>query len=190
MNQFRDYDLWVSQEETMNNQMKNKKALENMIKTCQLIDDIGGIRGDVLDIGDRNYFTYILEEKYNVKIDSTQGDLDEEFTCPKEKYDFIHYNNVIEHQFNPLFTLLEIKKHLKPLGLVIFGTPLKPKFITDATCHFNEFNLYQYEKIIARAGLKEVKRMHYYYQVNIKGIRLLIGSFYKRQVLSILKINL
>ncbi|HPQ35982.1 MAG TPA: methyltransferase domain-containing protein [Tenuifilaceae bacterium] len=183
----RDYDFWADDSTTIRNQKTNYKAFSNQRHTINLINSIGGLKGDILDIGSRNYMTELLEKTFNVRIDSTKGDLDLQLLAPKTKYDFIHYNNVIEHQFNPLFTLLEIKKHLKQDGILILGTPLKPNWITFANCHFHEFNEYQYRKLIRRAGYEEVKRVHFYYQISVKGIRQILGSFYKRQVVSILK---
>lgn len=182
-------NFWVSDDITLMNQKHNKKAEINRLKTIDLIDGIGGLRGNVLDIGSRNFFTEILEKKYNVEIDSTDCDLDECLVSPKTNYDFVHYNNVIEHQFNPLFTLLEIKKILNSDGILILGCPLKPKWITSAKCHFHEFDEYAYQELIKRAGFKEVKRIHFYKQFSINGIRGLFGNFFNRQVVVILKNN-
>lgn len=184
----RDYEFWVTDSVTFKSQNENPVAKENRERTMKLIDDIFGcLRGDVLDVGSRNVFTKILEDRYKIQIDSTEGDLDEVFNCPKQKYDFIHYNNVIEHQFNPLFTLLEIKKRLKKDGILILGTPVKPKWITSATCHFHEFDERAFYHLIARAGFKELVSDRFYHHICLIGIRLLLGSFYKKQYVGILK---
>jgi SAM-dependent methyltransferase len=185
----KDNNFWISDEDTRKSQKNNPKAQINFNKTFEIIDSIGGLKGDVLDIGSRNLLTEMLEERYKINIDSTFGDLDLQFKCFKQKYDFIHYNNVIEHQFNPLYTLLEIGKHLKKGGILILGTPLKPNWITFAKCHFHEFNKYQYNKLIVRSGFMKIKEMHYYKQFSIKGVRLFFASFYKRQVLNILMLK-
>ena len=184
----RNYNYWATDDITCQNQKTNKKAIKNQEITFKLIDDIGGLKGKVLDIGDRNVVTSLLEEKYNIKIENTTGDLDEKLKLgEKDTYDFVHYNNVIEHQFNPLLTLIQIKEVLKKDGLLILGTPLKPKWITSAKCHFHEFDEYTYINLINRAGFEEIKRDHFYKQYSIKGIRNILGSFYNRQVVSILK---
>lgn len=184
----RNYNLWPSDRATVEIQSANKKAAVNRANTIKLIDSIGGLKGNVLDIGTRNLFTSILEQEYSVTIDNTYGDLDEIFNCPDKKYDFIHYNNVIEHQFNPLFTLLEIKKKLKKGGIIILGMPLKPSWITSARCHFHEFNEYEYKLITQRAELVRVKEIKFHRQYSLKGLRSIIGSFYSRQVVAILKV--
>ncbi len=182
-------NFWASDDITFANQKRNKKAEINRLQTIGLIDSIGGLHGNVLDIGSRNFFTEVLERKYNIEIDSTSCDLDEGLTSPKSHYDFVHYNNVVEHQFNPLLTLLEIKKILKSDGMLILGCPLKPKWITSAKCHFHEFDEYTYQELIKRAGFKEVKRIHFYKQLSVNGIRGIFGSFFKRQVVAILMAN-
>lgn len=179
--------LWQTDKELLLNQKNNKKAIANHNKTIELIDIIGGLSGNVLDIGKRNLLTEKLENKFNISIDSTNGDLDIKFECPNKKYNFIHYNNVIEHQFNPLFTLLEIKKRLKKNGILILGTPIKPRWITDAKRHFNEFNKYKFDLLILRGGFKIVKQIMHWKQLGWTGIRPLLGSFYKRQGIFILK---
>jgi SAM-dependent methyltransferase len=185
----RDYDLWADDSFTVGNQQTNKKAIANQRETIKIIDSIGGLSGSVLDIGSRNHFTAVLEGKYSVTIDSTSGDLDLGLKCPGTAYDFVHYNNVIEHQFNPLLTLLQIRRVLKNSGYLILGTPLKPTIITFATCHFHEFDEYRYRKLIARAGFQEVKRVHFYRQVSVNGLRAAMGSFFNRQVLSLLRME-
>lgn len=183
----RDKDFWVSDEITDTNIKTNKKAIRNYIEAVKLINSYKRLSGDVLDIGSRNEVTLKLEKYYNIKIDSTLGDLDLIFNCPKNKYDFIYYNNVIEHQFNPLFTLLEINKHLKDDGILILATPLKPTWITFAKCHFHEFDRYRYDKLISAAGFEIIKEKHYYRHISINGIRGFLGSFQKRQIVSLLR---
>ena len=183
----RDFDFWSEDKITYDTQINYPKSRANQAKTIELINSIGGLHGAVLDIGGRNVFTEILEKQYNINIDSTSGDLDLELNTPRPSYDFVHYNNVIEHQFNPLFTLLEIKKILKPAGILILGTPLKPNWITWAICHYHEFDDYRLKKLITRAGYEIIKSVHFYYQISFKGIRPIIGSFYKRLFLALLK---
>jgi SAM-dependent methyltransferase len=183
----RDYDLWADDSFTVGNQQTNKKAIANQAETIKIIDSIGGLSGSVLDIGSRNHFTEILEKKYSVTIDSTEGDLDVGLQCAGTAYDFVHYNNVIEHQFNPLLTLLQIREVLKGDGYLLLGTPLKPTFITFAKCHFHEFDAYRYNKLLARSGFQEVRRVHFYRQVSVNGLRSIVGSLFNRQVLSLLK---
>jgi SAM-dependent methyltransferase len=81
----------------------------------------------------------------------------------------VHYNNVIEHQFNPLFTLLNIRRVLKNNGYLILGCPLKPKWITTNDCHFHEFDKKAYYEIISRADFKEINSIKFSYVFSVKG---------------------
>ena len=69
-----------------------------------------------LDIGERTALTKRLEDLYNINFDSTNIDLDIEPL--KGEYDIITSFEVLEHLFNPLFNLIEIKRVLKPNGVL------------------------------------------------------------------------
>lgn len=183
-----DKDFSMPPEALYENEINNPKAIRNREETVSLlIRNNISLRGKVLDIGERNLFTEQLESLYSIRIYNTHGDLDVEFNCPYFKYDFVHYNNVIEHQFNPLFTLLEIKKALKPEGILILGTPIKPEWITSAKCHFHEFDEYRFNKLIERSGFKVIDKVHFWQDISLKGIRAIAGSFYTKQAVYLLK---
>jgi SAM-dependent methyltransferase len=172
---------------TLHNERTNKKAIRNRIETMKLIDKYGGLFGHVLDIGERNLFTEELERRYNISIGSTFGDLDESLNTENwGSYDFIHYNNVIEHQFNPLFTLQEIHYRLKETGILILATPIKPYWITPARCHFHEMDQYRFDKLIARAGFTVLDSVHYWHDISLNGIRGIAGSFFTKQAVYLL----
>jgi SAM-dependent methyltransferase len=181
-----DKDFWVSDDITHHNQTTDPKAIRNHREMISMIDSQGGLKGKALDMGGRNYFTEMLEAKFNVKVDSTSGDLDEMLDCPSSHYDSIVYNNVIEHQFNPLFTLQQLHKTLKDSGCIFLGTPLKPHWITSSPCHFHEFNDYEYRKLIARAEFKVIAEKKFYRHLRFDGIRGLLGSLHTSQVVSVL----
>lgn len=184
-----DKDFAAPIEFTYKNELVNPKAIRNRIETLKLVNKYTRLSGDVLDIGERNYFTEWLEAQYSLygKIDSTEGDLDECFVSPKSQYDFVHYNNVIEHQFNPLYTLLCIKKVLKPKGILILGTPVKPNWITFSKCHFHEFDNYRINKLFTRAGFEIIDEVHFWRDIRMDGIRGILGSFYYKQAVYLLK---
>ncbi len=183
-----DKDFTTSTAILHNNERNNPKAIRNRIETVNLLGDNGVyLHGKVLDIGERNYFTEQLESFYEIKIYNTWGDLDESLNCPAFTFDFVHYNNVIEHQFNPLFTLLEIRKVMKPDGVLILGTPIKPNWITSAKCHFHEFDQYRFNKLIGRAGFSVIDKVHYWHDISFNGFRGIVGSFYTKQAVYLLK---
>ncbi len=173
-----DKDFTMSTSALYENERTNPKAIRNREETVNLlIKHSIYLHGKVLDIGERNYFTEQLESFYGIKIFNTWGDLDKSLNCPAFTFDFVHYNNVIEHQFNPLFTLLEIKKVLKPDGILILGCPIKPNWITFSKCHFHEFDQYRFDKLITRAGFKVIDYVKFWHEIRFLGIRPFLDRF-------------
>ena len=76
--------------------------LKDKIKPCDV----------VLDLGARNPLTDLIERRLSANIHNTDGDLDMAFVFPRCIYDVIVYSHTIEHQFNPLNTLLMIKDYM------------------------------------------------------------------------------
>ena len=143
------------------------------------------LSGNVLDIGERNPLTEWLEFVFNASIDSTTGDLDEMLICPKKQYDVVLFKDVIEHLFNPLFCLQNIKKVLKPNGVLVIATPIKPHWITWTGDHYHEFDMCRFVKLVERAGFGIISWDHYhrYHHVNWKsftGIRPFLYMFNKQ----------
>ena len=156
----------------------------------------------ILDIGECNPLTKKLENHFNTLIGSTISDLDESLDCLDKMgspiidnnpslrfhkhtiYDIVIFNHVIEHLFNPLFCLENIKDVMHSESILIIGTPIKPNFITTSTGHFHEMDEYRFKKLIARAGLKIIdwKKFHIYNHIswrNFIGLRPFLMMFYK-----------
>ena len=137
-----------------------------------------------LDIGERSDFTERLENIYNIQFDSTHVDLDVE---PLDgKYDIITSFEVLEHLFNPLFNLLEIKKVMSNNAVLYISTPLyKPRIIKSPN-HFHEMSEDELMNLIKRANLKIKKKkiikvrpsLHY-----LSGVRPLLRAMYERVIL-------
>jgi len=119
---------------------------------------IGYLKGKIrsgmsmLDVGGRNPLTEFMEKEFDVKADNTSGDLDISFTAPGNEYDVIIYSHVIEHQFNPLFTLLELKKYMKDSARMYIFLPNKPKFLWYEG-HYHEIDRHRMGLLLKRAGL-------------------------------------
>ncbi len=111
----------------------------------------------VLDIGERNRLTEKLEQAYRLRADSTYGDLDKGLDCLKLEYDLVIFSHVIEHLFNPLLCLENIKLVMKPDALLVICAPVKPHFLPWGKGHFHEMDEYRFKKLIARAGLKIIQ---------------------------------
>ena len=134
-----------------------------------------------LDIGDRSGLTEMMESKYQVKFDNTKGDLD--CITLKGKYDLVTSFEVLEHLFNPLFHLSQIKGALSENGKLILSTPLsKPRFLWSKE-HFHEMSTESIEALFHVAGFKIVRKK--YFKVHplifyIKGMRPLLRLFFDK----------
>ena len=134
-----------------------------------------------LDIGDRTGLTEMMEDKYGVKFDNTQGDLDK--IELKGNYDLVTSFEVLEHLFNPLFNLVQIKNILNTNGRLILSTPLaKPRMLWSEE-HFHEMSKNSIQALFEAAGLKVLRENHFrVYPVTFyfKGIRPLLRLIYDK----------
>lgn len=137
-----------------------------------------------LDIGDRTALTDQLEEFYNIKFDSTNVDLDVESI--NGKYDIVTSFEVLEHLFNPLFNLLEIKNILNSNGVLYLSTPLnKPRFLKSPS-HFHEMSEDELLNLIERADFKVIRKKKIRVRPYCKylvGLRPLLRLKYERVIL-------
>ncbi len=160
----------------------------------KIIDFLNEIdmNGNILDIGERNRLTERIEEAFDIKIDSTSGDLDELYWSITDtnkftkSYDIIIFSHVIEHLFNPLLALKKVRWYMKPDALLIICTPIKPHFVPWGKGHFHEFDDYRFKELIERAGLKIIQWEKFSnYRLNTwrsyRGFRPLLRMFYKEQ---------
>lgn len=142
------------------------------------------VRSPILDIGEQSPLTDALRLYLpSIEIDNTEGDIDEPFvTIPGKKYNAILYSHIIEHQFNPLFTLQFLKSRLEKDGRIFIITPHRGKLLWDKG-HYHEIDHYRMIKLIERAGYKilnyelhKVRRAWYSY---LTGIRPLLRLFFE-----------
>jgi SAM-dependent methyltransferase len=162
--------------------------------------DIGCGSGQVLElIKNRDMLCYGVEPgRFNKKIAAEKklnifhGDLIKA-RYPSNYFDVITMNHVIEHVYNPLEVLIEIRRIIKPNGIVIIGTPVsdslafrifKKNWIAlDTPRHlfiFSKNNLKEYAK---KAGFSIQKRRYNSTPLQFIGSLLyLTNSFRKNQV--------
>ncbi len=134
----------------------------------------------VLDIGQRSPLTSFLESEFNIKIHNTSGDLDRDFFIGNNIYDIIIYSHTIEHQFNPLHTLLKLKDYMHENSLLYIMIPERGKLLWTKG-HFHEIDNYRIGLLLKASGFKIVSKKRYkvwreWYQY-IKGIRPLYRLF-------------
>lgn len=148
----------------------------------------------ILDIGKRSPMTECLETYFG-KIDNTDGDLDlTTFEIPKKFYATVLYIHTIEHQFNPLTTLLRIKDHIDQFSKIFIAFPRRPYFLqTKKASHYHEISEYGFKNLCDRAGLEIVtKNIHRWKQQfsGITGIRPVVRFFLDKEVIYELRIKL
>lgn len=141
--------------------------------TLSFIKDLGGV---VLDCGESNKLKHLMEKKFNIKINSTKGDLD--FVTIDGKYDFILAFEMVEHLMNPLWLLCQINSALKPNGILYLSTPInKPKLLWRPD-HFHEFDEYRLKQLFQKANF-EVIRYERKRFGNLLGIRPIIRFIFR-----------
>tara|TARA_B110000014_G_scaffold261522_1_gene253410 strand:- start:12947 stop:13495 length:549 start_codon:yes stop_codon:yes gene_type:complete len=143
-----------------------------------------------LDIGDRTNFTEKLENFYKCSFNNTDIDLDTEKLSGD--YDVVTAFEIIEHLFNPLHFLLQIKNILKKDGTLYLSTPKgKPYFLWSKE-HFHEMEYSRLFSLINRAGFKVVRKQEiriqplYFY---FTGFRPILRFFFEKHIILELKVS-
>lgn len=144
-----------------------------------------------LDIGERTPLTDKLEGLFGCTFENTNIDLDT--GSIENRYDVVTAFEVIEHLFNPLHCLLEIRKALNPEGRLYLSTPnSKPNFLWSSE-HFHEMSERSLTELFNRAKFKVLRkttvRIHgfgFYFT----GIRPVFRGFFdKRWLFELVPVN-
>lgn len=145
-----------------------------------------------LDIGERNRLTELIENRFDIEVQNTMGDLDSNhwFASDSTRYDFILCSHVIEHLCNPLLMLETIKSYLTFDGILVVCLPQRTKLLWTKI-HFHEIDDYRIRILFNRAGFKVVKRIRAkawreWYQY-LKGVRPLLRLFLEKNSIYILR---
>lgn len=154
---------------------------ENVIATIlEYLSRKVSMRTWMLDIGRYSPLTREVKEKFELRIENTVGDLDVLTFGSLKKYDYILYSHTIEHQFNPLHTLLELRKVMNAETKMFIILPCKPKFLWWEG-HFHEIDNYRMKLLLKRAGLNIVSyerhRVFRNWKFYLTGIRPLLRLF-------------
>lgn len=139
----------------------------------------------ILDIGQPNPLSKLMKYYFlECDVYNTDGDLDEGFSFVGSlDYDFIVYSHTIEHQFNPLYTLLRFYNVINSHPTIFIILPQRPKFLWFEG-HYHEIDHYRMQLLLKRAGLKivsyESKRIKRDWWFYFTGIRPLLRFFFER----------
>lgn len=155
------------------------------------------IKGDeiILDIGEYNLLTSRMEKEFpDCIIINTSADLDTGIDDYARKFDVVIMNHVVEHLFNPLLCLTNIRKLMKEDAILLLGTPithedLKLKW---SGSHFHEFDARRLGKLFNRTDLRVVDFMVYddvsiSFLKRLKGIRPFIRPLVRKNILVTLR---
>lgn len=128
----------------------NKRRNDQVLKYLERFS----LEGINLDVGERSHLTNAIEQKFDIKIENTRGNLDYSLHIRYQYYDFILYSFTIEHQFNPLFTLLRLKDRLSIDGKILVIYPSNNCKLIWSKYHYHEIDHYRFQKLVEAAGLK------------------------------------
>jgi hypothetical protein len=136
-----------------------------------------------LDIGDRTPMTGMLESHFGCRFLNTSFDLDTGSLdgC----YPVVTAFEVIEHLYNPLHLLMEIRKVLHPASSsrLYLSTPAwKPGFLQSPE-HFHEMSRRSIGSLLTRSGLTVVRSGEFRIRSPffcLKGIRPLLRCFFEK----------
>ena len=168
---------------------KNKETYLNRKRYSKILNFIDEIKEPVLDIGERNPLIEFIENELNINTTSSDK-TDMDYQSIRGQYGTIFFFAVIEHLFNPLFALENIKKALKNDGIIYLSTPHRPHFLWTEH-HFHEMDTMRIQWLFERANLKIMKHeKHYLHDKwfrNLRGLRPFCRIFYKSMGLYQLK---
>jgi len=104
-----------------------------------------------LDLGDRTPLTALLEQHFCCPFENTSVDLDMEPLSGS--FAVVTAFELLEHLFNPLYVLLEVRRHLAGSdGRLFVSMPLhKPAFLASPD-HFHEMTRSSALSLFTRAG--------------------------------------
>lgn len=135
-----------------------------------------------LDLGDRTPMTEMLEERFGFPFDSSAIDLDTEQLSGR--YGVVAAFEVLEHLFNPLHLLLEVRKVMAgPDARLFVSMPLARPELLRSPEHFHEMSRREALALFHRAGFRverstvfRIRRPLFY----LGGLKPLLRFFFER----------
>ena len=172
------YDLWPK---------KFPNSLLNRFN--QTIKFILPLEGKIADCGESNPMKMLIENHLHKKIKSLNWNFNE--LCPyDEDFDVILCFEVLEHIYNPLLFLEEIKDRLTLNGKIYLSTPYQRPQLLKAKHHYHEIPTDRLMWLFKAAKLKIVREGKVTISGNwyehLKGIRPMLRYFQKSRIYEII----
>ena len=143
----------------------NQNTLAYRYNHKLILDELDSIKPvNILEVDKYNLLTHKIKTKYpHVSISHCHGDFDENIyvignfdgeilAIPGSHFDTVVFTSVIEHLYNPLFALEEIKKYIKPDGILLLAMPKGTIMSVQYYWHFHEMTKNQLFMLMDRAG--------------------------------------
>jgi hypothetical protein len=171
----------------------NYEMMGNIETTLQYLESRIKTHDYILDVGEISPLSKAISAKFGAFVFNTSGDLDFDNFCvplPDSRvFNAIIYSHTIEHQFNPLTTLVRLRKLMqyaydqeKTLCFLYIMLPRRGKLLW-ATGHYHEIDDYRMRLLLKRAGInvlslelfKHRRRWWKYFT----GIRMILRYFFE-----------
>jgi hypothetical protein len=119
-----------------------------------------------LDVGTGDSLMRDTLKKIYGEPDTYQLDLDmEPYVCPDNHFMTITSFEMLEHLYNPLYHLLQLRRILNQQGKILMTTPndysliykLEHLLSRKYGKHFHQFSVRDMEKIVSRAGMRIIR---------------------------------
>ncbi len=135
-----------------------------------------------LDLGERTPFTALLEEHFGCPFENTSVDLDSETLSGS--FGVATAFEVLEHLFNPLHALLELKRLLADEDARLFvSMPLwKPSYLASPD-HFHEMTRREALLLFRRAGFAVLRSAEFRIRqplFYLTGVKPLLRAWYEK----------
>ncbi len=138
---------------------------------------------NILDLGVKNPFTYIMKEN-GYKVENTSGeDLDDDFTAVQnEEFELVTAFEIFEHLLAPYNILKEIKanKLIASVPLKLWFSPAYRSKTDKWDRHYHEFEDWQFDWLLEKSGWQIKKSLKWTNPVNKFGVRPVLRKFTPR----------
>lgn len=151
--------------------------------TLEFLKEHLPVPATILDLGVKNPFSEIMK-KNGYEVENTWGeDLDLNTTAvEKDEYDAVTAFEIFEHMIAPFNILREIKaqKLVATIPLRLWFSPAYRSKTDEWDRHFHEFEDWQFDWLLEKAGWEIVARKKWTNPVKKIGVRPLLRSFTPR----------